>query len=37
MRNEERAWDLEPGIVILGALYAITIVAGVVAVASGLL
>jgi hypothetical protein len=37
MRNEERTWDLEPSIILLGALYAITIVTGIVGVANGLL
>lgn len=37
MRNEERQWDLEPGVVLLGALYAISIIAGVVSAANGVL
>lgn len=37
MRNEERVWDLEPSIILLGALYAITIVSCIASVANGLL
>lgn len=37
MHNEERQWDLEPGVVMLGALYAISIVAGIISAANGAL
>lgn len=36
MRNEERLWDLEPSVILLGALYALSIVAGIFGAAVGL-
>jgi hypothetical protein len=37
MRNEERTWDLEPSVILLGALYALSILAGIIGAAGGLL
>ena len=36
MRNEERLWDLEPSVILLGAVYALSIVAGIVGATGGL-